>query len=599
MIRRKKVYTYVIAGFLVSLVWFVASRSSSVRSFRASNNDARGFENIYPGENSFGVQNHAGYPTKRPTKATPVLSSQARHDTDMLVSEDTVASALRVPDRVRNVEYEATGLLKQHDRTPDIINRSPNTSTWQANKKQWTASRERNTDTTSSTKYAHYTHVTRASNVAPQRRKLTRGITTVGHHDESMHSRPKQLNASAIRTTESMVTKNGPEAVQIARVYQKINLNKDNSQIFSNSSLPAKQIASGTRKKLVSYPTKVPRKDVDAMFRARAVEDAMYRKRETDLVRDDIMVTTLRIPSSSVDKAHIGSIRIRSKQLISSAARIAESTPTKSVKNQEAEQIAKVYEKLDLNVDNSRAFPKVSLPSKQNTNGTSENLVSYPTKVPRKDVDAMFRARAAEDAAIRARATTLVRDGITITTLRVASSLVDTYPNRSTHRRSKQFISSATRTTETTPTKLQQFDKQRDAETEQFAQVYEHMNLNADNSRAFSKLSLPSKRNGNGTSTNLMEYPTKVHRKDIETVHEPSYLPDKVQQYGPTDKGTSHHLGGENVVSMSVYGSERRYTVGVMRNAEMIRENFPGWKLRVYTEVPSEKPRYGVLPQVS
>ena len=65
------------------------------------------------------------------------------------------------------------------------------------------------------------------------------------------------------------------------------------------------------------------------------------------------------------------------------------------------------------------------------------------------------------------------------------------------------------------------------------------------------------------------------------------------------DAGASHHLEGGNVVSMSVYGSERRYTVGVVRNAEMIRENFPGWRLRVYTEVPSDEPRYGVLPQVN
>ena len=126
------------------------------------------------------------------------------------------------------------------------------------------------------------------------------------------------------------------------------------------------------------------------------------------------------------------------------------------------------------------------------------------------------------------------------------------------------------------------------------------MNLNADNSRTFSKLSLPSKGMiTSGTPTKLVVYPTKVPQKDIETLREPGSLADTVQPNMPKDVGASDHIEGENVVSMSVYGSERRYTVGVVRNAEMIRENFPGWRLRVYTEVPSGKPRYGVLPQVS
>ncbi|ELT95567.1 hypothetical protein CAPTEDRAFT_228752 [Capitella teleta] len=56
-------------------------------------------------------------------------------------------------------------------------------------------------------------------------------------------------------------------------------------------------------------------------------------------------------------------------------------------------------------------------------------------------------------------------------------------------------------------------------------------------------------------------------------------------------------IDGENIIAMSLYGSNMRYTMGAIRNAELIRENFPGWKLRIYTESPSENPRYGLVPQ--
>jgi len=42
-----------------------------------------------------------------------------------------------------------------------------------------------------------------------------------------------------------------------------------------------------------------------------------------------------------------------------------------------------------------------------------------------------------------------------------------------------------------------------------------------------------------------------------------------------------------NVVAMSLYGSELRYTAGVVRNAQLLRQNFPGWQLWVYVESPS------------
>jgi len=55
---------------------------------------------------------------------------------------------------------------------------------------------------------------------------------------------------------------------------------------------------------------------------------------------------------------------------------------------------------------------------------------------------------------------------------------------------------------------------------------------------------------------------------------------------------------GINVVSMSLYGSDVRYTVGALRNAEMIRRNFPEWTLRIYTESAALSPRYGLVPAV-
>ena len=58
-------------------------------------------------------------------------------------------------------------------------------------------------------------------------------------------------------------------------------------------------------------------------------------------------------------------------------------------------------------------------------------------------------------------------------------------------------------------------------------------------------------------------------------------------------------LSGVNIVAMSLYGSGRRYMSGVIRNADLVRQNFPGWRLRVYTELPSPNPRYGVVaPQI-
>jgi len=51
-----------------------------------------------------------------------------------------------------------------------------------------------------------------------------------------------------------------------------------------------------------------------------------------------------------------------------------------------------------------------------------------------------------------------------------------------------------------------------------------------------------------------------------------------------------------NVVAMSLYGSELRYTAGVIRNAYLARQNFPGWQLWVYVESPSSS-KYPAVPE--
>ena len=51
-----------------------------------------------------------------------------------------------------------------------------------------------------------------------------------------------------------------------------------------------------------------------------------------------------------------------------------------------------------------------------------------------------------------------------------------------------------------------------------------------------------------------------------------------------------------NVVAMSLYGSEARYTAGVIRNVYLARQNFPGWKLWVYIESSSSS-KYPSVPE--
>ena len=45
------------------------------------------------------------------------------------------------------------------------------------------------------------------------------------------------------------------------------------------------------------------------------------------------------------------------------------------------------------------------------------------------------------------------------------------------------------------------------------------------------------------------------------------------------------------VISMSLYGSERRYTMGAVRNAQLAPVIYPGWTLRFYCESPTARSR--------
>ena len=60
------------------------------------------------------------------------------------------------------------------------------------------------------------------------------------------------------------------------------------------------------------------------------------------------------------------------------------------------------------------------------------------------------------------------------------------------------------------------------------------------------------------------------------------------------------NIDGVNVVSMSLWGSDGRYTNGALANAELIKLYFPGWTLRIYTESRSSgsasSPKYPVVP---
>jgi hypothetical protein len=50
-----------------------------------------------------------------------------------------------------------------------------------------------------------------------------------------------------------------------------------------------------------------------------------------------------------------------------------------------------------------------------------------------------------------------------------------------------------------------------------------------------------------------------------------------------------------SVISMSLYGSDTRYTTGAIRNAQLAQQHFPDWQLWLYID-SSDSPRYGAVP---
>ena len=49
---------------------------------------------------------------------------------------------------------------------------------------------------------------------------------------------------------------------------------------------------------------------------------------------------------------------------------------------------------------------------------------------------------------------------------------------------------------------------------------------------------------------------------------------------------SSSAAGNLRVISMSLYGSDRRYIVGAVRNAQLAPIVFPGWQIRFYCKSP-------------
>lgn len=84
--------------------------------------------------------------------------------------------------------------------------------------------------------------------------------------------------------------------------------------------------------------------------------------------------------------------------------------------------------------------------------------------------------------------------------------------------------------------------------------------------------------------------------KTAETAHNKS-LDAEFISVDKAPPGMGLTGGGQvMIVSMSLYGSDPRYTIGIIRNAKLVKENFAGWKLRVYMESPLSTTRFGRVP---
>lgn len=462
--RRRRticVYGVFVGVFLSSLSWYVTTPEQLRHPYGITEDDGHGVESIYPGDKSYGVQKHVIYPTKKPSQTstrTDVLTNTAATTGLVLKLVNKNVGGTYARENVENVDGKATGLPKKQGHAPFIVDRSLTAANQRDYDVQKTRQEERRTDNSVSIQPTD--QVRQLAVLSPA--NITSHV--VEYPTRPPKSRIKQFHKHTTRTRQDLArpskqsNKEHEMVIKItSQVHETINLNADNSRKFANILLPVKRRsnASETSKKLEKYPTRPPQSRIK-----------QYSQRTTQ-TREDLLRT--------------------SKQ-------------PKTESEVEVKRTVLVYEKINLNADNSRKFAKILLPLQRpsNSSDTSKKLVEYPTRIPRKDVDAMFRLQARNEADNRARKRE-TREERTTTTLRAPGMLPGV---RATGRRIR-----------------------------------------------------------------------------------------------PVAGGTAPALGGENVVSMSVYGSAPRYMAGVMRNAELVRENFPGWKLRVYTEVPSDRPRYGVVPQ--
>ena len=74
-----------------------------------------------------------------------------------------------------------------------------------------------------------------------------------------------------------------------------------------------------------------------------------------------------------------------------------------------------------------------------------------------------------------------------------------------------------------------------------------------------------------------VEQPIMVAARDAVSELKPTSIPSLTSLPVEWPK-----LAGVNIVSMSLYGASPRYTAGAVKNAELVKLNFPGWKLRIY-----------------
>ena len=536
--RRLGLYGVVVGVCLSSLFWYVTTPDDPDS---VAEDDVHGVERIYPGDQSYGAGKHVIYPTK---KASPTATF-----IDMLT--DTAATAgldlkltnknVKGRDNVENIDGKADVLPKKQERvTVDRPRSAVNQPVYGVQKTSHELRRTRHSVSVQPTDPVRRVAVVPSINIT----SYVKGTNVVEYPTRPPHSRIKQFGKYNTQRTEYLSTHSKQANKQhdivvkrTAQVYETINLNADNSRKFAKILLPIKGRPNGseTSKTLEEYPTRPPQ--------SRIKQD---RKRTS--------------------QTHVDLLRTAKQSNTESEVEVRKTSP--------------VYGNINLNADNSRKFASVLMPIKGQSN------VNEISKKPKK---------------------------------------YQIVPEQS---KIKHYSQQATQPHDNLLKTLKQPNTESKVEVKRTAPVYGKLDLNADNSRKFANIPLPVKRQSNSsdTSKKLVEYPTRIPRKEVDamfrlqarkeadnrartteireettTSRGPAMLPG-VRATGRRIRlgagGTAPTLEGENVVSMSVYGSAPLYMAGVMRNAELVRENFPGWKLRVYTEVPSDSPRYGVVPQV-